>query len=151
VVVAFFFTFLIVVVVALWTWRRQRRSGYRSWYSETWRTVDRDRRRRILRAVRRGEAVEDPRDAALALEFIGAQQQLARKRTPGAGWMNRAHYLLLALLAVSVAVTTPDVRLIGLGLLPLGYLLGIRLFVHRLQGRVASAREKNERLAGRFS
>jgi hypothetical protein len=151
VVVAFVFTFLIVAVVGLWTWRRQRRSGHRSWYYERWRKVDRDRRRRILRAVRRGEAVQDPRDAALAVEFIDAQQQLTRKRTPGAGWMNRVHYLVLALLAVSVALATPDLRLIGFGLLPLGYLLAIRLFVHRLQGRLASAREKNERLAGRFS
>jgi membrane protein implicated in regulation of membrane protease activity len=151
VVVAFVFTFLIVAVVGLWTWRRQRRSGHRSGYHERWRKVDRDRRRRILRAVRRGEAVEDPRDAALAVEFIDAQQQLARKRTPGSGWMKRVHYLVLALLAVSVAMATPDLRLIGFGLLPLGYLLAIRLFVHRLQGRLASAREKNERLAGRFS
>ena len=148
---AFVFTLLIVAVVGLWTWRRQRRTGYRSWYYDTWRKVDRDRRRRILRAVRRGQAVDDPRDVQLALEFIDHQQELTRNRALGAGWRDRVHYVLLALLAVSVALTAPDFKLIGVALLPLGYLLAIRFFVHRLQGRVASAREKNEQLAGRFS
>jgi hypothetical protein len=150
VVVAFVFTFLIVAVVGFWTWRRQRRTGHHSWYYDTWRKVDRDRRRRILRAVRRGEAVDDPRDAALALEFID-HQQLTRDRAHGKGWVTRLHYVLVALLAVSLALTTSDFKLIGFALLPLGYLLAIRLFVHRLRGRVASAREKNEQLAGRFS
>ncbi|TML15220.1 MAG: hypothetical protein E6G33_08770 [Actinobacteria bacterium] len=149
-VVAFAFTLLIVAVVFGWTWQRQRRTGYRSWYYDRWKRVDRDRRRRILRAVRRGEAVDDPRDAALALEFID-HQQLTRDRAHGGGWTSRLHYVLLALLAISVGLTTPDFKLIGFALLPLGYLLAIRLFVHRLQGRVASAREKNEQLAGRFS
>jgi hypothetical protein len=151
VVVAFVFTFLIVAVVGLWTWRRQRRIGSHSWYCDTWRKVDRDRRRRILRAVRRGEAVDDPRDAALALEFIDHQQRLTRDRGHGKGWVTRMHYVLPALLAVSVALTTPDLKLIGFAFLPLGYLLALRLFVHRLQVRVSSAREKNEQLVGRFS
>jgi hypothetical protein len=150
VVVAFVFTLLIVAVVGLWAWRRQRKTGYHSWYYDTWRKVDRDRRRRILRAVRRGEAVDDPRDAALALEFID-HQQLTRDRAHGKGWATRLHYVLLALLAVSVALTTPDFKVIGFAFLPLGYLLALRVFVHRLQGRVSSAREKNEQLAGRFS
>jgi hypothetical protein len=150
VVVAFVFTLLIVAVVFGWTWKRQRRTGYRSWYYDKWKRVDRDRRRRILRAVRRGDAVDDPRDAALALEFID-HQQLTRDRAHGGGWTSRLHYVLLALLALSVGLTTPDFKLIGFALLPLGYLLAIRLFVHRLRGRVASAREKNEQLAGRFS
>jgi hypothetical protein len=150
VVVAFVFTFLIVAVVGLWAWRRQRKTGYHSWYNDTWRKVDRERRRRILRAVRRGEAVDDPRDAALALEFID-HQQLTRDRAHGKGWATRLHYVLLALLAVSVALTTPDFKVIGFAFLPLGYLLALRVFVHRLQGRVSSAREKNEQLAGRFS
>ena len=145
------FTLLIVAVAGLWTWRRQPRTGYRSWYHDTWRKTDRDRRRRILRAVRRGEAVDDPRDPALALEFIDHQQQLTRDRGHGGGWTNRLHFVLLALLAVSVALTTPDFKLIGFALLPLGYVLAICVFVHRLRGRVASAREKNEQLAGRFS
>jgi hypothetical protein len=150
VVVAYVFTLLIVAVVGLWTWQRQRRTGYRSWYYDTWRKVDRDRRRRILRAVRRGEAADDPRDAALALEFID-HQQLTRDRTHGGSWTSRLHYVLLALLAISVGLTTPDFKLIGFALLPLGYLLAIRLVVHRLQGRVASAREKNEQVTDRFS
>jgi hypothetical protein len=150
VVVAFVFTLLIVAVVGLWAWRRQRKTGYHSWYYDTWRKVDRDRRRRILRAVRRGEAVDDPRDAALALEFID-HQQLTRDRAHGKGWVSRLHYVLLALLAVSVAFTTPDFKVIGFAFLPLGYLLALRVFVHRLQGRVSSAREKNEQLAGPFS
>ena len=149
-VVAFVFTLLIVAVVGLWAWRRQRKTGYHSWYYDTWRKVDRDRRRRILRAVRRGEAVDDPRDAALALEFID-HQQLTRDRAHGKGWATRLHYVLLALLVVSVALTTPDFKVIGFAFLPLGYLLALRVFVHRLQGRVSSAREKNEQLAGRFS
>ena len=111
-VVAFAFTLLIVALVFGWTWQRQRRTGYRSWYYDRWKRVDRDRRRRILRAVRRGEAVDDPRDAALALEFID-HQQLTRDRAHGGGWTSRLHYVLLALLAISVGLTTPDFKLIG--------------------------------------
>ena len=150
-VVAFVFTAVIVAVVGLWVWRRNRQTGYQSWYYTRWRKVDRERRRRILRAVRQGEAVEDPRDAALALEFIDAQQRLTEKSFHGASWTIRLHILLLGALAVSIAVVRPDVKLIAFSLLPLAYLLAIRLFASRLRSRVASAREKNEQLLGRFS
>jgi hypothetical protein len=69
----------VIAVSALfgfWTWRKQRRTGYRAWYYGRWKKVDRARRRRIARAVRRGKAVSDPRDSALAVEMIDAQQKL---------------------------------------------------------------------------
>jgi hypothetical protein len=137
--------------VGFWTWRQQRRSGYVSWYHGQWKKVDRKRRRRIARSVRRGEAVADPRDAALALELIDAQRRLTRDHGQRRRWIHRVHYVLLALLAVSVVLTRADLKLAVFALLPIGYLLVMQLFVRRLQARVASAREKNEQLVGRFS
>ena len=141
----------VATFVGVWTWRRQRRTGYLAWYHGRWKKVDPGRRRRIARSVRRGEAVADPRDAALALELIDAQRRFTGDRDHRRRWMHRGHYLFLALLAVSLALTTPDLKVACLALLPAGYLLAMRLIVHRLEARVASAREKNEQLVGRFS
>jgi len=61
---------------------RLRRTGYTDWH-DRWKHVERPRLQRIEQAVRRGQAVEDPNDAALAVELI---DQTASVRTlVGAG------------------------------------------------------------------
>jgi hypothetical protein len=75
----------ISALFGFWTWRKQRRTGYRAWYYGRGKKVDRARRSRIARAVRRGKAVSDPRDAALAVEMIDAQQKLTNL-TDRSGW-----------------------------------------------------------------
>jgi Flp pilus assembly protein TadB len=145
------FTVVIVAAAGYWGWRRTRRSGYRSWYDRRWRMVERDRRRRIVRAVRQGRAVEDPRDASLAIEFIDAQRQLTEQAIGKSRWTIRLHYVLLASVALWVVVARPDLELVAISVLPLAYLLAIRFVANRLRGRVAAAREKNERLLDGFS
>ena len=61
------------------------------------------------------------------------------------------HFVLLALLALSVGLTRSDFKLIGISLIPFGSVLVLRLLVRRLDSRIAAAREENERLVGRFS
>jgi len=122
----------------------------RAWLKR-WRSVDRDRRRRILRAVRRGEAVSDPRDATLALELIAWQRKVAGL---GAGrfsrWLGRFH-LLLVVGAVSTALITHDLRLVALVSLPVVYIGGLRIFNRHLQTRIAAAQEKNAQLVDLLS
>jgi hypothetical protein len=155
VVVAVVFAILIVAAVGFFAWRRDRRStsrsSYRSWYAHRWKKVDAERRRRIARAVRRGQAVEDPRDATLALEFIDAQQQLTKETFRVTRWNIRMHYVLISSVAIWLVLARPDLEQVAFAVLPLAYVLGIRFVAHRLRARVASARVKNEQLAGRFS
>jgi hypothetical protein len=116
-----------------------------------WRRVDRNRRRRIVRAVRRGEGVSDPRDATLALELIAWQRKVAGM---GGGrfsrWLGRFH-LLLGGGTVSTALITHDLRLVALVSLPVVYIGGLRVFNRHLQKRIAAAQEKNAQLVGRLS
>jgi hypothetical protein len=47
-------------------------------FTEEWRELDRDARRRIRRAVNRAQAAEDPREAALAVAVARGQQRFWR-------------------------------------------------------------------------
>ena len=144
----------VIAVSALfgfWTWRKQRRTGYRAWYYGRWKKVDRARRRRIARAVRRGKAVSDPRDAALAVEMIDAQQKLTNL-TDRSGWKQGLHYAFLAVFVASVAIPSRgNLRTAGLALLPLILLTAMHFAARRLRARADWAREKNEQLTGKFS
>lgn len=154
-VVPIVFAAVIVAVVGLWAWRRDRRSAgrssYRAWYDGRWRKVDPERRRRIARAVRQGRAVDDPRDASLALEFIDAQKQLTHETRGVSRWNIRMHYVLISSVAIWLVLARPDLGQAALAVLPLAYLLAIRLVANRLRARVASARAKNEQLLDGFS
>jgi Flp pilus assembly protein TadB len=152
VVVIFVFIVLLALCFGAWTYWRQRQSGYTSWYHTHWKKVDRAQRRRIIRSIRRGEAVEDPRDASLALELIAHQQRrFGGDRVRRRGWLPRVHLVLLALLALSVGLTGSGLRVLAIALIPLCYVLALHFVVHRLEARAASAREKNEQLVGRLS
>ena len=106
-----------------------------------------------MRAVRRGEAVSDPRDAALALELIAWQRELAVGMRVGrfSRWSGRFHDVVIVGAAVSIALVTHDLALIGLVSMPAVYIAGLRLYTRRLEGRIATAREKNAQLVDHLS
>jgi hypothetical protein len=62
---------------------------------DVWRGVSRARRRRIVRAVRRGELLTDPEDAALAVRLAAGLRHRGRKF-----WLDRAARLLVVALLV---------------------------------------------------
>jgi hypothetical protein len=132
--------------------RRIRRDGHDPWVQQ-WRGVDRDRRRRIVRSVRRGEAVSDPRDATLALELIERQRDRAMRMRPRRfwRWFGRFDYLLMGITAISIALVTHDLVGVSLALLPVLYIGGLHLYSRRLEIRVAAAQQKNAQLVDRLA
>jgi hypothetical protein len=125
--------------------RRLRRSGYDAW-APKWKAVNAKRRRRIERAVRRAEAMSDPQDAALAVELID------RNFAPRLGLRgSRLIVVELSLFAFlfSVALFTRDFTAVSAAVLPILYVTTASLYLRRLETRVAEAREKNARIAGR--
>jgi hypothetical protein len=132
--------------------RRIKRNVDDAWLKR-WRSVDRDRRRRIVRAVRRGETVSDPRDAALAVELIAWQRELAVQMRAGrfSRWSGRFHDVVIVVAAVSIAVVTHDLALVSLVSLPVVYIASLRLYNRRLETRMAAAREKNAQLVDQLS
>jgi hypothetical protein len=132
--------------------RRTKSDGHDAW-RERWRDLDRGRRRRILRAVRRGEAVSDPRDAALALEFIERQRDIAERMRAGrlSRWFGKLHVALIVVATISVALVARDPVVAGIVCLPLVYIGALRLYGRRLETRIAAARQKNAQLIDRLA
>jgi hypothetical protein len=132
--------------------RRIKRNVDDAWLKR-WRSVDRDRRRRIRRAIRRGEAVSDPRDAALAVELIAWQQELAEGMRAGrfSRWSWRFHDVLMVVVPVSILSVTHDFVLAGVVALPVLYIAGLSLYNRRLETRIAAAREKNAQLVDQLA
>jgi hypothetical protein len=109
-----------------------------------WLELDRDRRRRIARAVRKGLAVTDPRDAPYAVGFADATLDwLSWKRR-----FRPLHLLLVVLVLAELMLTGgwhPAVILYSL----LGFTF-IRLRAPRLRERLRAAKEANTELAERL-
>jgi hypothetical protein len=106
-----------------------------------WLELAREQRRRVARAVRKGRAVDDPRDAPYAVGFANASLDWL-------SWKRRFRPLHLLLLTFVVA----DLVLAGgwrpaLLLYPLLGFGFLRLRAPRLRKRVAAAREANAALA----
>jgi Flp pilus assembly protein TadB len=118
-------------------------------WNRRWRSLPPEQRRRIVRAVARGEAVADPRDVSLALEVIDKREQkLQSARTSWfSRWLSGRHLAIVAVIGVVAAVLFHDFVLIGVALLTALYVVGFRLFLRRLETSIAEARRKNERLA----
>jgi hypothetical protein len=114
--------------------------------SETvkWLGLDRDRRRRVARAVRKGRPVDDPRDAPYAVGFAAASLDwLSWKRR-----FRPLHLLLLVLVLAELTLTggwRP-----ALLLYPLVGFTFLRLRAPRLRKRVTAARVANEELASEY-
>jgi hypothetical protein len=118
-------------------------------WARNWRSVPIEQRRRIVRAVARGEAVADPRDAPLALELIDKRErrlQAGRNR-----WFSRfssgRHVVILSCLALVGVVLTRSYLITGLALVTALNLAAVRAFVRRTEKKTAEARQKNEQLA----
>jgi hypothetical protein len=106
-----------------------------------WLELDRGRRHRVSKAVRKGRAVDDPRDAPYAVGFADASLDwLSWKRR------FRPVHLLLLTLVLAELVLTGGWRP-ALVLYPLVGFTYLRLRAPRLRKRVTAARELNAELA----
>ena len=109
-----------------------------------WLELARERRRRVARAVRKGRAVDDPRDAPYAVGFANASLDWL-------SWNRRLRpvHLLLLTLVVADLVLAGGWRpaLLLYPLLGFGFL---RVRAPRLRKRVAAAREANASLAAQL-
>jgi hypothetical protein len=129
---------------------RQRKLGVTAWHTK-WKALPKERRRRIWRAIKQGQALPDPEDAALAVEAIDAAQ--THPFTP----RRRSVRLLLNLGLPVVWVTSlliaagGDVRRLVVGVWPLLILFAIGPIVRLVtRGRFADlqrARELNAQVA----
>jgi hypothetical protein len=118
-------------------------------WARTWRSLPKEQRRRIARAVARGEAVSDPRDAPLALELIDKrEQQLQVGRSRWfARFLTKRHVVILVCFAVVGVVLTRDYLVIGIALLGALNLVAVQAFLRRTEKKMAEARRNNEQLA----
>jgi hypothetical protein len=109
--------------------------------------LPRPRRRALRRAIRRGEAVSDPRDAELAADVAASMQGLRRL----AEWHRRRWvYAVHAFAILSGIVWLLQGRWL-LGALLVGvwpYLLLTSLHLGRLADRAKASEDKNRALAG---
>ena len=109
-----------------------------------WLEVGRGRRRRVARAVRKGRAVEDPRDAPYAVGFADASLDWL-------SWRRRfrpLHLMLVVLVLAELTLTGgwhPAVVFYPL----IGFTF-LRLRAPRLRKRVAAARAANESLSAEY-
>ena len=108
-----------------------------------------ERGRAIRRAVRRGEAVADPRDAALAAEVAARMQGLRRiGRWYRKRWIIVLH--VLTLVGAAYWVVAGEWWLGALLIAALVYPFVTFVFFDRLADRARLAEEKNRALAGTF-
>ena len=118
-------------------------------WARIWRSLPTEQRRRIVRAVARGEAVADPRDVPLALGLIDKREQrlqVGRSRW-FARFLTRRHVVILVCFAVVGVVLTRDYVVIGIALLSALNLAAVQIFLRRTERKMAEARRNNEQLA----
>jgi Flp pilus assembly protein TadB len=118
-------------------------------WTRRWRSIPPEQRRRIVRAVAKGEAVSDPRDAPLALEVIDRREQKLESARTGwfSRWLSGRHLVILACIGLVAALVFRDFLVIGVTAMTAVYVVGFRVFLRRLETSIAEARRKNERLA----
>jgi hypothetical protein len=114
-------------------------------WKQRWEAIGPERRRHVIRAVYRGEEVNDPRDAPLAVELVDRRKTLAA-RYIGSRWLSPTHVAFFAVLGLPLAFWTREFRLAVFGLLLALYLLGFGAWIKRLQARATLARDSNEKL-----
>jgi hypothetical protein len=112
--------------------------------SVKWLELERDRRRRVARAVRKGRAVDDPRDAPYAVGFSDATLEwLSWKRR-----FRPLHLLLVVLILVELTLTGGWHP--ALLLYPLVGFTFLRLRAPRLRKRVTAGRAANAEVVSQF-
>jgi hypothetical protein len=148
---------VVASAVAVLVYRSSHRADDREWRRK-WQRVPRSKRREITRAVRRGEAVRDPRDAQLALEVIDRiERQAARYQRRRSWWIELL--LLVVEVALVASALVAALRRLDVGgvlsiLLPVLLLatgaISFRLISRRQAVRRVQARRANEELVTVF-
>jgi hypothetical protein len=131
----------IAIFVFLW-----RNPAYRA-QRKLAKSMSRVQRRRIWRAMWRGEAVADPREAALALQWAEHARAL---RKPALQLPLGVELGLLGFFLLGVLVTRHWVGLITL-LVPLVGFLWFRSLMKRMYRRADASLAKNRELAKQFA
>jgi hypothetical protein len=106
-----------------------------------------------VHAIRRGDAVADPRDAPLALELIDRQRALGEHVFAGRWWrrFDRVTDAWMVLVVICLALVARNLLIVGLACLPELWFVALRLSNHRTERRFASSRAKNQQLIDRLS
>jgi hypothetical protein len=120
-----------------------------SW-KRRWSELGPERRRRIARAIQRGEAVTDVRDAPLAVELIDRKLRHAARFHRARRWFSIRHLAVMATLGIPLAIMTHDVLPVVVLVLLAVYLLPLTALVSKLEARAKVAREKNAQIADSF-
>jgi hypothetical protein len=115
-------------------------------WNRKWRSLPSEQRRRIARAVQRGEAVADPRDAPFAIELSQKRQHRLQSARSGffSKWSSVHHVAMFGCIGIVGAVLTHNYLVAGVMLLTGVYLIGLRVFLRRLETNAATSRRKNE-------
>jgi hypothetical protein len=113
-------------------------------WARKWKSGPIEQRRRIARAVARGEAVADSRDAPLAVELAERKQQLLQSRR--SGWFSRWHLVIYAGSGVVAVVFVRDVVFAALFVLSALCFAASRFLLRRIERRAGEAHQKNEQM-----
>jgi len=113
-------------------------------WTRKWKSAPIEQRRRVARAVARGEAVADPRDAPLAVELAERKQQRLQSRR--SGWFSRWHLVIYAGSGVVAVVFTRDVVFAALFVLSTLCFAASRVSLRRIERRAGEAHQKNEKI-----
>ncbi len=113
-------------------------------WARKWKSAPIEQRRRIARAVARGEAVADPRDAPLAVELAERKQQRLQARR--SGWFSRWHLVIYAGSGVVAVVFARDVVFAALFVLSALCFAASRFSLRRIERRAGEAHQKNEQI-----
>ena len=119
-------------------------------WKRRWREIGPERRRSIRRAIQRGEAVSDARDAPIAVALIDRRKQRTELHAGTRTMFSPRHFVLLVALGVIFGILGKDFTAVAIAVLIAVYLIPMRLFLNRLETRANAAREKNARLASAF-
>ena len=109
-----------------------------------WRDLDSDRKRAITRALRRGEAIDDPREAAIALESAEQTDRVLELFRP-VNWMYTPLFLGFLLIGLLAPGWGP-LAFAGAGGLVLGGLIDwfIAQQRRRMQAGIAATRARHD-------
>lgn len=113
----------------------------------SWVDMDPDRKRAITRALRRGEAIEDPREAAIAIDSAEQNDRVLALFRP-VNWLYSSLFLGLLLIGLFAPGWRP-LALAGAGGLALGGLLDgfIAQQRRRVNAGVAATRARHDHLS----
>ncbi len=118
-------------------------------WARKWKSVPVEQRRRIVRAVARGEAVADPSDAPLAVELAERKERQLQSRRTGwfSRWTHGTHLVIVACIGLVIVVLYHDFVVVVLYLLSTLCFAASRVSLRRIEKRAGEARLKNEQLA----